>query len=406
MLAPAAPSLTGNGLAMRLGLFLETLAQVGDVDLAVVPIFGPVGPAAIHWAESLAARVCILDPAGAVDTHFELISRVKDPQARAQAFALYGKPSLASRLPFSFFARAVELLKGQDYDLLHAGRSYCAPLALALAEAFARRPALTLDLDEDDSRVHDGLATLAGVRGRSAARQWELLEAEGYRRLIAASAPRFDRVFVSSPADAASLRGSANLRELGLVPNAVARAEFVRRRDDGRTLLFVGALGYEPNRDAVAWFLSNVWRRLPRRADLRLRVVGADAPPSLRRLAAQPGVEMLGWVSDLRACWETATLSIAPIRVGAGTRIKLLESALHGVPIISTTLGAEGLGLKSGRDCWLADSAQDFAAAVLDALARPRERERRAGAARALATREYTRDRVVMQQASTFCALL
>lgn len=408
MLAPAMPSNRGNGLAMRLGQFVEALTRGFDVDLIVAPVAGTVTPEGRRWAESLGARVDVLEPRDMLDTHLALVMQVADPEARAMAFARLGLPSLAARLSTTAALRCREIVAGRDYDLIHASRSYCAPLALALGRRAGggHRPVLTLDLDEDDERVFSGLAALADRRGPARAGDWRRLEAQAFGRLTRSSIPRFDRVWVSSPADAARLRPTPPGPGLKVVPNSIAMGRRFLRRDDGRTLMFVGSMGYEPNEDAAAWFLGAIWPRLRAAAGLRVRVVGSNPTDRLRRLGRQAGVEIVGWAPDLHRHYAEATLCIAPIRVGAGTRIKLLEATAHGVPIVSTSLGAEGLGLKNGQHLWLADTPRRFAAAIDEALSRPVERARRSLAARAWVGRHFDRPAVVARLATAFRALL
>ncbi|WP_421932331.1 glycosyltransferase [Phenylobacterium sp.] len=408
MLAPAMPSNFGNGLAMRLGQFLEALTRDFDVDLIVAPVAGAVTPEARRWAESLGARVGVLAIQDTLDTQFGLLMRLSNVEARALAFARYGLPSLAARLSITAALRCREMLAGRDYDLIHVSRSYCAPLAIALAgrPSGDRRPVLTLDLDEDDERVFRGLAAIAARQGRTVTSRWRGLEAEAFQRLTRSSIPRFDRVWVSSPADAARLQATSPTHDLKVMPNSIEMGVRSRRRDNGRTLLFVGSMSYEPNEDAVAWFLSAIWPRLRGVAGVRVRVVGSSPTNRFQRLGRQAGVEVLGWAPDLDPFYEEAALCLAPIRVGAGTRIKLLEAAVRGVPIVSTRLAAEGLGLQNRRHLWLADTPASFAAAIEDALSRPVERGRRSRAAQAWVRKYFDRPSIVARLATEFRALL
>jgi polysaccharide biosynthesis protein PslH len=403
MVSPVMPAVTGNGLAMRAGLFLQALTRVAEVDLLVVPVFGDIAPEATAWAEKTGARVRVFDR-GPPDTHFGLIMRLTDPAARLEAFASYGRPSIGANLSPSVIA-AADLMQRERFDLIHVQRSYCAPLGCAIA-AHGGTPVMTMDLDEDDGRLYTALADLAGRTAGPDARRWNLLEASAFRRLLADTVTAFDRLWVSSPADAASLRLSADPVDTWLAPNAAPAMGPPLHRDDGRTLLFVGSLGYAPNQDAISWFLSAIWPRLSRRGDLRLRIVGPNAPLALQRLGRRRGVEMPGRVPDLAPYYAEATLSIAPIRVGAGTRIKLLESAAYGVPIVSTRVAAEGLGMRDGCHLWLADTPETFGRAVEDALGHPQERRRRAGVARARVRAAFDRDSIVGRLAGEFVALL
>jgi polysaccharide biosynthesis protein PslH len=377
---------------MRAGAFLEALARVADVDLIVAPLFGTPRKDALAWAQRMGARIHVLDLTNSADTHFGLVMQIDDAAARLKAFAHFGKPSFSARLSVKAAPQLAEMIGGKQYDIVHVNRSYCAPFALALTRMLSPtpRPILTLDLDEDDSRVSFGLAGLSRRQGHHDEQKWRLLEAEAFRNLVIEVAPAFDRVWVSSPSEA-SILGARTHVNLRIFPNVIALQPMPRHHDDGRTLLFVGSLGYEPNQDAVRWFLGAIWPRLTRRAKLRLLVVGASAPESLRRFGRQRGVEMLGWIQDLRRCYAAATLTVAPVRVGSGTRIKLLESAVHGVPIVTTPLGAEGLGFRENQHLWWAENAIAFSDAVSYALAFPEERTRRAQLARVHVTRNFGR---------------
>jgi polysaccharide biosynthesis protein PslH len=405
MVSPVMPALTGNGLSMRTGLFLQALASIADVELLVVPAFGHVSTEGAEWATKASARVRVLDCA-LQDTHFGLIARLTDPSTRLDTFAKDGRPSISGFLSAATIRKATNLLRGEEFDLVHVERSYCAPLGCAIGTLANGAPVLTIDLDEDDSRLYTTLAGLAVKMARSDEERWNLLEATAFRRLLDDTLPLFNRIWVSSAIDVASLALSANSVEAHILPNSVITAGRAHLRDDGRTLLFVGSLGYAPNQDAVSWFLSAIWPRLSKARNLRLQIVGPNAPAGLQRRARQRGVEMLGWVPDPARYYATATLTIVPIRAGAGTRIKLIESAFFGVPAVSTAVGAEGLGLRHGQHLWIADTAKAFVKAVHDALDRPAERQRRAYAARAQVTAAFDRETTVRRLSREFLALL
>jgi glycosyltransferase involved in cell wall biosynthesis len=180
------------------------------------------------------------------------------------------------------------------------------------------------------------------------------------------------------------------------------------RRDDGRTLLFVGALGYPPNADGILWFADRIWPAVCRRAprSLRLVIVGRDAPPALRALDGFGGIEVRGAVDDLAPVYAAATLAIAPLRAGGGTRIKLIEAAARRVPFVATGLAAAGLAFGTARCGWIADGEADFSAAVLQALADPAERRRRADRAHRIAARRHERGAIVEALTRRFAALL
>jgi glycosyltransferase involved in cell wall biosynthesis len=129
--------------------------------------------------------------------------------------------------------------------------------------------------------------------------------------------------------------------------------------------LFVGTMSYGANRDGVRWLLDDV---LPHcaRTDLRLQIVGAGTPPALARRArrARHPVDVAGFVDDIEPSFAAARALVVPLRIGGGTRLKILEALARGVPVLSTTLGCEGLDLEPGRDLLVEDHPRRFAAAL------------------------------------------
>jgi hypothetical protein len=255
--APTLPAVTGNGLAMRMGVFAEALARWADVDLAVVPVAG--GSVEITpFLQSLGLRMSPVSWDRRPDTHYALLSRIADPAARLQAFKAYGKPTLASALTARVAENIGQLAGGGRYDLVHIGRSYMLPLARFLPETTP----MTLDLDEDDRASFASRAVLARRSGDCFLADWLDQEGQACDGMITAMVGRLRRAF------AASVRECENLarRHPGVRFETVANAVEIPRRapriEDGRSILFVGSLGYEPNADSILWFARTIMPRL------------------------------------------------------------------------------------------------------------------------------------------------
>ena len=151
-------------------------------------------------------------------------------------------------------------------------------------------------------------------------------------------------------------------------------------------MLVYGALDYGPNVEGQQWFFREVWPALQAAAPgLRTVIVGSGRPPlSAPRPPAGAGVEMRGFVSDIRSVLQGPGALVVPVRVGGGARTKVLEALACGMPVVSTAAGVENLGLEPGRDYLLADTAAQMVEA-LAGLFRDPERAAalgRAGAAR------------------------
>jgi len=135
------------------------------------------------------------------------------------------------------------------------------------------------------------------------------------------------------------------------------------------TMLFLGSFRHTPNQVALEWFtryvLPLVVEKLPR---ARLRVVGSDPPPRHAFPDPHNAIDLLGFVADIQPLFSSCALFVCPIRSGSGVRVKLLEAFASGIPVVSTTLGAEGLARTGGEFCALADDAPAFAAKVVELL--------------------------------------
>lgn len=190
---------------------------------------------------------------------------------------------------------------------------------------------------------------------------------------------RFAVCVAVSEQDAALLRETSGHPEVQVVTNGVDCQSFApvaggaKRRTD--TVLFFGTLNYGPNRDGIVRFCRNSWPLVrAERPEARLEIVGIDPPPDVRALGELPGVVFTGFVPDIRTKLWTATMSIAPLRWGGGTRLKIVESLAAGCPVVSTSAGVEGLELADGQEIRIADRPEDLAQAILDLMNDPDKR--------------------------------
>jgi glycosyltransferase involved in cell wall biosynthesis len=182
-------------------------------------------------------------------------------------------------------------------------------------------------------------------------------------------------ISVTSTRDASLLREEVPRARCVVAPNGVDLDEFSppRTPPDPDAVVFFGAHNYFPNTDALRFFLAEIWPRvIAARPSSRLRVVGPP-PPSDVQMGAHESVVFTGFVPDLVAEVGRAAVAIAPLRIGGGTRLKVVEAMALARPLVATRIGAEGLEVEDGRDLLLADTPSDFAAALLRLLNDPRE---------------------------------
>jgi glycosyltransferase involved in cell wall biosynthesis len=136
-----------------------------------------------------------------------------------------------------------------------------------------------------------------------------------------------------------------------------------------RNVFFVGGFWHRPNSDAVIWFVESIWPRIRAGApDVRFVIAGSNPGPEVLALAKVPGVEVMGWVADLAPLFDAARVFVAPLRYGAGVKGKVGQSLVHGLPVVATSVGAEGMQLVDGVHLLIADDPERFADQVLRLL--------------------------------------
>ena len=403
MISPAMPAMTGGGLSMRMGLFLHGLGTIAETDLLVLPLGGL--PKNQEQLDRYFKATCKIVPiTGREDSLFKLVSRVQDKAQRLEAFRRYGRGSLAATLSAAVLADVATATAGQSYDIIHVGRSYLAEAALSIKGHAAR----SLDADENDAEMFRRQAALELAAGDDDQSAFHFAEADACDRQQSAVLGKFDLVFASSEREAQSLLPYREGRPLIVVPNAVIKPKPAPRQDDGRTLLFVGSLGFWPNKEGLQWFVREVWPLLlsQTKHPLRLRIVGRDCPTDIQRLSNIAGISVHPDVANPDDFYAQATIAIVPLRAGGGTRIKIIEAAMHGVPVVSTRLGAEGLCFEDGREIFLAEGASHLASQISLALENPAHSQALAQRAMTLAQSEYGYEAISHQLACNWKDLL
>jgi len=213
-------------------------------------------------------------------------------------------------------------------------------------------------------------------------REWE----RGACRLASAA-------FVCSDHDRALLQALGPTLPMFVVPNVVDVNEYAPDgREDTRKVLFQGGMDWYPNRDAVEFFVAQIFSRIRSQVpDVKFVVAGRNPPEGFRqRLSQVSGVEFTGTVPDMRTEIASAAVCVVPLRIGSGTRLKILEAAAMAKPIVSTNLGAEGLEFLKGDEILLEDDPSAFAGAVVKLLKAPADRKHLGQAARKRAEKQYS----------------
>ena len=202
----------------------------------------------------------------------------------------------------------------------------------------------------------------------------------------------FDGILTTSEPDCAWTTHHAPAARVQLVPNGVDVDYFqaVRTPKKSLSLVFTGLMSYPPNVDAVMWFCDDIFPLLQRRLpNLRFTIVGSNPHPKVQALAHREGVMVTGQVPDIRPYLADASIFVVPLRSGGGTRLKILQAMAMECPVVSTTVGAEGLEIAPGHNILLADDTEQFVQHVCTLLHSPAMADRLAKAGSQLVKEKY-----------------
>ena len=197
---------------------------------------------------------------------------------------------------------------------------------------------------------------------------WEI-ESRRVDRYISPRLGQFARLVAMSDKDAGLLRSRTDT-PVDIVPNGTVMGPPLTPSEAGPTVLFTGTMNHPPNRDAVLWFHACVWPAVLRSVpDAVLLVVGRHPQKEVAALGAtDAAVRVTGEVRDMTPFLAEATVVVAPLLSGGGTRLKILDAFAAERPVVATTIGAEGLDVTHGEQLLIADDAQAFASATISLL--------------------------------------
>lgn len=315
--------------------------------------------------------------------------------------------SLLRRRPYTLYAyesaafrrRLRELLAAERFDLVHLD-------SLDLAGYVRDLPRAAAVACTHHNVESELLARRArGERGW-ARRAYLAFQARRVRELERSGCPRFALNVTVSDRDAERLRALAPGARFATVPNGVDTAYFRPGPDADDGIVFVGGTNWFPNRDALGFFATEVLPRLRRRRpDVTTTWVGRSSPGEAERVRAEHGIELTGYVDDVRPYVHRAACYVVPIRVGGGTRLKILDAWAMGKAIVSTRVGCEGLAARDGENLLLADGPEEFAEAIARVLADPALRRRLGAGGRATAVERYGWDVIARRIADLYGTL-
>ena len=334
----------------------------------------------------------------------------RSPLKRFLSLFLSPLPDMALRLPSAEFrARLAATLRRVPFDVVQIeGIEMAYPWMLEVRnwklDYEAGPPTSILQLPSsifDDHNAEYVLQQRAFETDVRQPRRWvaalySLIQWKKLSRYEAMICRLADGVVAVSEADKAALQRLVPGLNVTVVPNAVD-VKYYTSADTRpsplppRSLIFTGKMDFRPNVDAVLWFchevLPLVRREMP---DVRFYIIGQSPHRRVLRLADDPAVTVTGYVDDVRSYIAGACVYVVPLRIGGGTRLKVLEAMAMGKPIVSTSLGCEGFeGLESGRELSVADTPEEFAQQVIGLFDDASRRERLGRAARRFVEEQY-----------------
>ncbi len=364
-LTPQVPYPIRQGTALRNYHLIEGLAERHTVSLlSFLELGQPADPAGWGPLTSLCRRIVTV-PAPPRSGRQRLLGLIRSR-----------RPDMALRLWSRPFAdRLARWLEDESFDIVHVEGIELAPYVPLLEEA-SSCPLILFD----DHNAEYVLQKRAFQTDWRIPRRWHaaVYSFVQWRRLCRFEADvcrRADRVVAVSETDRAALENLVPGLSVGVITNCINTAAYAPSASvphetvPAFTLLFTGKMDYRPNIDATLWFGREIWPLVKaQEPDATWGIVGKSPHPRLDPLRADPAVTITGEVPEIIPYFQAAKLYIIPVRMGGGTRFKLLEAMAAGTPVVSTTVGAEGVPVRSGRELLLADCPTDFAAAAIRLL--------------------------------------
>ncbi|HLY19106.1 MAG TPA: glycosyltransferase family 4 protein [Bryobacteraceae bacterium] len=373
-LSAEAPYPLAGGGALRSASLLSFLARDYAVDL--ITFREPSAPdPRLHLPPGLARRVHVIElPVNARHSLARL--------ARNAGRLVRRVPPLMDRFA-GFGSRIAEAIDGRHYDLAIVEHFWCAPYCEPVAAA---SDITVLDLHNIESVWHARSARAAHGAPALAHRAFQNF----CRRLEERWLPRFTYLLAASEADAEQLRHISPGSTISVYPNSIPLTPPPPRIEED-LIVFSGNLEYHPNVGAVRYFRDEIWPALRAHwPGLVWRLIGKNPQTVAKIVSGDDRIQLSGPVDDALLELARAKVAIVPLLAGSGTRVKIIEAWAAGVPVVSTSLGAEGLPSRAGDNIVLADGAPAFRDAVSALLSNPPLRDRIGRAGRYQFEREFT----------------
>ena len=399
-LTPQLPYPPQKGTALRNWGLISGLAERHEV--AVLSFLDPGQSPALDDVLTATGRVETAEPP------------LRSLRTRLRDMLLTSKPDMALRLASDAYARRLgDWLAREQFDVVHVAGIEMAPYLDVIdtvspplsspptggGQRGGRSPRPLVVFDDHNCEYllqKRTFLTDARIPARWPGAAYSFAQWRRLLRYETLVCRRADRVLAVSQADAEALHRLVPEVKATVVPNGIDTRAYqpqisnLKSQIPNDTLVFTGTMDFRPNVDAVLWFAREVLPLIREQVgDVRFLAVGQRPHRRLDVLQGDPAVTLTGFVDDPRPYIADAAVYVVPLRMGGGTRFKILEALAMGKPVVSTTLGAEGFPVTHERELLLADEPEEFAQAVVSLLNEPERGSKLGRAGRAFVEARY-----------------
>jgi glycosyltransferase involved in cell wall biosynthesis len=288
------------------------------------------------------------------------------------------------------------IMETESVDVIHADQLTMTQFAYPLNISDEKKTALVFD-------AHNAVWTITGRMKQNAPFYLKLplgLETSRIKKYEGMIVKDFDATLAVTEPDRLALleafhqHGTNGNMPIVVIPIAVDthRIQPVQRTEASLNILTMGTLYYPPNADGIRWFIQQVFplvrQKLP---GVSLTIIGKNPPKDFLKLSADgaSGITTTGFVPELDPYFAQSAITIVPVRAGGGMRVRILEAFARAAPVVTTTVGLEGIDAQHGQDVLVADHPEDFARSVIDLLQNPELQLRLSANGRRLVEKKY-----------------
>jgi glycosyltransferase involved in cell wall biosynthesis len=327
-------------------------------------------------------------------------SRVADIWYMLRSY-LTGRPFLIERDDLYPMQKMVnQLVERDEFQFIHADQLTMAQFAIGKPSGFSgKKPKIIFD-------AHNAVWTIVERMQKNAG--WFLkpiltVEMRRVKRYEGGLLKTVDHVLAVTDVDRAGLKAALNFSNLKpdkkvapitVIPIAVdtTRLQPIQRDVGSNKIITLGTLHYPPNADGIRWFFNEVFPLVQKHVpNAKLTIIGKHPPPDFLELAARnPGtINVTGYVEDLVPYMEESVLMVVPVRAGGGMRVRILEAFAYAMPVVTTTIGLEGIRAVPNHDVLVADDSDQFANVTVELMRNVSLQEKLASNGRKLAEEKY-----------------